>query len=167
MLLIQAVSFGLCQMACVFKARINPQFHRPGNLKEVAGFKLLTELDPYKCRSKCPTTSTFSFNRLSKSNVKSTYDSLRNMMFVATTRRAPVNSIGWLARWWSSRKEAIFTYHWWEWHTASLCVWRLYVELTKNTSSQSQLSYEVEKKNSRVTYLNWKGNTKEHTEEAL
>ena len=44
-LLIQASSsFGLCQMACVFKARIlNPQFHRSGNPKGVAGFKILTE----------------------------------------------------------------------------------------------------------------------------
>ena len=51
----QAYSFVLCQMACVFKARINPQFHRSGNLKGVAGFKILTELYPYKCRSKSPT----------------------------------------------------------------------------------------------------------------
>ena len=29
-------------MACVLKERINPQFHRPGNLKGVAGFKVLT-----------------------------------------------------------------------------------------------------------------------------
>ena len=69
-LLIQASSFGLCQMAWVLKARINPQFHRPGNLKGVAGFKIITELYPYICRSKSPTSSTFSFNRLSKSNVK-------------------------------------------------------------------------------------------------
>ena len=39
----QASSFDLCQMACVFKERINPQLHRPGNLKRVAGFKMLTE----------------------------------------------------------------------------------------------------------------------------
>ena len=39
----QASSFGLCQMACVFKTRINFQFHRPCNLKGVAGFKILTE----------------------------------------------------------------------------------------------------------------------------
>ena len=46
-LLIEACSsFGLCQMACVFKARMNPKFHRPGNLKGVAGFKILTELFP-------------------------------------------------------------------------------------------------------------------------
>ena len=69
-LLIKDSSFGLCQMACVFKARINREFHRPGNLKGVAGFKILTELYPYKCGSKSPTTSTFSFNRLSKSNIK-------------------------------------------------------------------------------------------------
>ena len=41
------------------------------------------------------------------------------------------------------------------------------MELPKNTSSHSQLSYKLEKKNCKVTYLNWKGNTKEHTEEAL
>ena len=67
---LQALSYGLCQMACVLKERINPQFHRPGNLKGVAGFKILTELYPYKCRSKSPTSSTFCFNRLSNSNVK-------------------------------------------------------------------------------------------------
>ena len=48
-------------MACVLKEKNNPQFHRPGNLKVVAGFKILTELYPYKCRSKSPTSSTFSF----------------------------------------------------------------------------------------------------------
>ena len=51
-------------MLCVLKARINPQLHRPGNLKEVACFKILTESYPYK------TSSTFSFNRLFKSNIK-------------------------------------------------------------------------------------------------
>ena len=40
----QGSSFGLCQMACVFKARINPQFHRPCNLKGVAGLKILSVL---------------------------------------------------------------------------------------------------------------------------
>ena len=42
------------------------------------------------------------------------------------------------------------------------------MELTKNTSSYSQLSHKPEKKKLyKVTYLNWKENTKEHTEEAL
>ena len=45
-------------------------FERPGNLKGVAGFKKQTELYPYKRRSKNPTSSTFSFNRFSNSNVK-------------------------------------------------------------------------------------------------
>ena len=36
--------FGLCQMTCVFKPRINPKFKRPGNLKGVAGFKKQTGL---------------------------------------------------------------------------------------------------------------------------
>ena len=35
-------------MACVFKARINPQFNCAGNLKGVAGFRKQTELCPYK-----------------------------------------------------------------------------------------------------------------------
>ena len=43
-LLIEGVSFRLFQMACVFKARINPEFNRGGNLKGVAGFKKQTEL---------------------------------------------------------------------------------------------------------------------------
>ena len=42
-------------MACVFKARINPQFNRAGNLKGVAGFKKQTELSPYKSWSKSET----------------------------------------------------------------------------------------------------------------
>ena len=42
------------------------------------------------------------------------------------------------------------------------------MELTKNNSSHSQLSDKLEKKkHCKVTSLNWKGNTKEHTEEAL
>ena len=49
-------SFGLCQMACVFKPRINPKFKRPGNLKGVAGFKKQTGLYPWKCRCKTPTS---------------------------------------------------------------------------------------------------------------
>ena len=40
----EASSFGLCQMACVFKAGNNPQFHRACNLKGVAAFKILAEL---------------------------------------------------------------------------------------------------------------------------
>ena len=58
-------------MACVFKPRINVQFNRPGNLKGVAGFKKQTGLYPCKCRCKSPISSTFSFNRLSNSNIKS------------------------------------------------------------------------------------------------
>ena len=54
-LLSEASSFGLCQVAGVFKERINRQFHRPGNLKAVAGFKKQIELYPYKCRSKSST----------------------------------------------------------------------------------------------------------------
>ena len=56
----EASSFGFCQMACVFKARIIPQFLCLGNLQGVAGFNKQTELYRYKCRS----------NRLSNSNVK-------------------------------------------------------------------------------------------------
>ena len=57
-------------MACVFKARINPQFNRARNVKGVAAFNKQTELYPYKNWSKRPTSSTFSLNRLSNSNVK-------------------------------------------------------------------------------------------------
>ena len=43
------------------------------------------------------------------------------------------------------------------------------MEFTKNTSFDSEISYKLEKKNKpcKVTYVNWKRNTKEHTEEAL
>ena len=69
-LLLQASSFGLCQMAYVLKEKINPQLNRAGYLKGVAGFKILTELYPYKCGIKSQTSSSFSFNRPSNSNVK-------------------------------------------------------------------------------------------------
>ena len=46
------------------------KFNRPGYLKGVAGFKKQTKLYPYKCLSKSPTSSTFTFNGLSISNFK-------------------------------------------------------------------------------------------------
>ena len=95
-LLLQASSFGLCQMALVLKARINRLFHRPGNFKGVAGVKILTKLYPYKCRSKSPISSTFGFNCISNSNVKVGTIFLRKMVFVVRTRRTPVNSVSWL-----------------------------------------------------------------------
>ena len=64
-------------------------FKCPGNHKGVAGVKKQTDLYPYKCRSKSPTSSAFTYNRLSNSNSHCTYD-------LFTTRRAPVNSISWL-----------------------------------------------------------------------
>ena len=66
----EASSFHLFQIACVFKATYNLQFNRAGNVKGLAGFRKQTKLDPFKCRSKSPTSSTFCFNRLSNSNVK-------------------------------------------------------------------------------------------------
>ena len=38
--LIKASSSGLCEMASVFKARMNRQSYRPGNLKGVAGLRI-------------------------------------------------------------------------------------------------------------------------------
>ena len=49
------------------------KFNRPCNFEGVAGFekkKKKTELPQYQCRIKTPTSSTFSFNRLSNSNDK-------------------------------------------------------------------------------------------------
>ena len=46
------------------------KFNLPGNFKGVTGFKKQTELYPYKCRSKSPTSSTFTFNGLFNSTVK-------------------------------------------------------------------------------------------------
>ena len=57
-------------MACVFKARINPEFNSAGNLKGVAGFRKQTKLYPFKCQIKSTTSSTFSFNHVSNSIVK-------------------------------------------------------------------------------------------------
>ena len=67
----EASCFGLCQMASLLKQQlILTKFNRPGNLKGLTGFKKQTELYPYKCRSKSPTSSTFIFNRFSNSNVE-------------------------------------------------------------------------------------------------
>ena len=43
---------------------------RPGNIEGVTGFKKRALLYPYKCRSKSASSSTFTFNRLSTSNVE-------------------------------------------------------------------------------------------------
>ena len=67
-LLIEASFFRLFQKACFFKARINPQFNRPGKYK--GGLVLRKKLYPYKNLSDSPASSTFSFNRLSNSNVE-------------------------------------------------------------------------------------------------
>ena len=45
-------------------------FKRPGFSEGEARFQQETELYPCKCRGKSPTSSTFTFNRLSKSNAK-------------------------------------------------------------------------------------------------
>ena len=42
--LVKASSFGLCEMASVFKERMNPQSNRPANLEGVAGFMNQAEL---------------------------------------------------------------------------------------------------------------------------
>ena len=66
-----STTFGrFLQMAALKQQLILTKFNRPGNIKGVAGFKKQTELYPYKCRSKSPALSTFTFNRLSNSNVK-------------------------------------------------------------------------------------------------
>ena len=46
------------------------KFNRPCNFEGVAAFEKQTELPQYECRIKAPTSSTFSFNRLSDSNDK-------------------------------------------------------------------------------------------------
>ena len=45
-------------------------FKRPGFPKGVACFSKQTKLYPYKCRTKSPTLSTFTFNHLSNLNVQ-------------------------------------------------------------------------------------------------
>ena len=71
-----SVSSRLLSLVCV-KCRVFSKeqliltmFERPTNLKGVACFKKQTELYPCNCRSKSPTSWTFSFNRLSNSIVK-------------------------------------------------------------------------------------------------
>ena len=62
----------LCVKWLVFSKQqlIFIMFKRSGNLKGVAWFKKQTELYQYKCWSKSPTSSTFTFKRLSSSTVK-------------------------------------------------------------------------------------------------
>ena len=68
-------------------------FKRPGNLNGVTGFMKQTELYPFKCRSKGPFLSTYSFNRVCNLNVKLFTIVFRSVVFVLTLRRAPVNRI--------------------------------------------------------------------------
>ena len=46
------------------------KFNRAFNFEGVGSFEKQTELPQYECRIKTPTSSTFSFNRLSNSNDK-------------------------------------------------------------------------------------------------
>ena len=96
----------------------------------------------------------------------SSYNLFRIVVFVVTARRAPVNSISWLFRWSSSCKKAIITFA----NSDTLFflrVWRLHAKLTKNTSSHSQLSYKLEKKNI-VKWLTLTGKeTKRNTRKKL
>ena len=69
----------------------------------------------------------------------------RILVFVLTTRRAPVNNISWSFRWPWSCKNPIITSHSWQLDIAFLCEERLHVELTKNNSSHSQLFYNLER----------------------
>ena len=74
-LLNKASFFALYEMACVFKARINPQSHRPCNLKGVALFFCFvlffkqTELYPGKCQNESQTSYTLNFKCLCNTNV--------------------------------------------------------------------------------------------------
>ena len=56
--------FGLYEMPCVFKARINPQPNCPCNIKEVDRFKKKAELYPIKSLSKSRTFYTINFESL-------------------------------------------------------------------------------------------------------
>ena len=138
-------------------------FKRPGNLKGSTGFMKQTELYPFKCRSKSPTWSIFTFNLPSNLNVQVFTIFFSTVVFVLTTRRAPANRISWLFRWTRSRKKAISTYHCWQLHTvvffSFLCVWRVIVELTKNNSCHSQLSYNLKR-----NFVKWHTLTGKETE---
>ena len=56
--------FGLYEMACVLKAKINPQPNRPCNIKEADRFKKQAELYPKKSLSKSRTFYTINFRSL-------------------------------------------------------------------------------------------------------
>ena len=120
-------------------------FKRPGNLKGLTGFMKQTELYPFKCRSKSPTSSTFPFNRLSNLNVKlfrifwgcgvcannSKSTSYQHKFFYiideGPTKRRLVPII-------ANSCTLVF-----------LCLWRVHVDLTKNNSCHRKLSYNLER----------------------
>ena len=62
--------FGLYEMACVFKGRINPRPNRPCNIKEVDSFKKQAELYPNKSLTKSRTFYTIDFKRLPNAKIR-------------------------------------------------------------------------------------------------
>ena len=66
----KASVFGLHEMACVLKAKINPQPNRPCNIKEADRFKKRAELYPNKRLSKSRAFYTINFKRLPNSKIR-------------------------------------------------------------------------------------------------
>ena len=61
---------------------IPTKFNRPGNLKGVTGFKKQTELYPYKCRSKSPTSSTLTFKKRKEQLEEALYNLLSDNVYL-------------------------------------------------------------------------------------
>ena len=89
---------------CVFSKQqlILTQFNLPGNLKGVAGFKNQTELYQHSCLRKKFNLINLHFSSFFQLKCQTTYNLFRIVVFVLTTRRAPVNCISWLFQWLSS-----------------------------------------------------------------
>ena len=125
------------------------KFHPPGNLNLRSGWFwetnwiMLTQMSEQKSN-----LIHLHFESSSQLKCISTYDFFRIVVFVLTTRKAPINIISCLFRCLIARycKKAITTYHdCRQLHTVFLCVWTVHVELGKNNSCHCQLSYNLER----------------------
>ena len=89
----EAFIFGFCEMACVSKARINPQFNHAGKLIGMACFKKQTELYPFEKLEQKSNLINLQVSSFIQLKCLSIYDLKRFVVFRVTKTRAPINSI--------------------------------------------------------------------------
>ena len=120
------------------------KFNRPCNLKGVAGLRKQAELYPRKCWSKSPTSSSFGFNRFSSSNVK-VFTICLGLWCLREQQEEHLLTayVGHFDDQVLAKRDLLPIFA--ERETLFFIGVEIHVELTKDISSRSQLSYKLKK----------------------